>query len=115
MSLSTATLSVVLTSINVLEEKAKNGVRTWHMPMACHTSSRSEDRRPGARSRERRPLRYPGNSATHPLFPPLEEPRDALEVERAVERARARSPTAGPRDSARRQCLSPTPQRSPLR
>ena len=29
------------------------------MPMACHTSSRSEDRRPGARSRERRSLRGP--------------------------------------------------------
>ena len=114
MSLSTATLSVVLTSmINVLGKS--KGRRVRGMPMACHTSSRSEDRRPGARSRERRPLRYPGNSATHPLFPPLEEPRDALEVERAVERARARSPTAGPRDSARRQCLSPTPQRSPLR
>ena len=58
MSLSTATLSVVLTSmINVLGKS--KGRRVRGMPMACHTSSRSEDRRPGARSRERRSLRGP--------------------------------------------------------
>ena len=76
MSLSTATLSVVLTSIiNVLGES--KGRRARGMPMACHTSSRSEDRRPGARSRERRSLRGPAKVGLNVLGSRRSALRDA--------------------------------------